>query len=338
MVRRSFFIICVLIIYAPIWADEPAKGALLRDGFVVRALDGVVRELPDRGVWVFSPAQDINDGQAVVPAGTELELLPSAMLEQMIADANGHEAKRYRLWARVTRYKGRNFLFTSYFLPIVAMGQQPPSSQRQAEPNEPSLGPEQGPAKAEPNEAAGPAVEPNMPSKGGDNLLEIPKEILEKVRGKAVATPRLGRPTPGRAEGTQKEVQTAPAKERKGGDKIAGIAQTPSAEKVEKPPVKPAPALVQDSVLVGRTAVLDREGPWWVFELYGLGQNIEGVRLRLLPCEALELIEQQQEAISERARFWIAGIQTQFEGRRYLLLQRAVRAYSYGNFRPVILR
>ena len=69
--------------------------------------------------WFFELASDVNDSSSVVKAGTKLELLPSSALEKMIADAKTHPAATYRLWdGRVTRYKGRNFIFPNYFQPL----------------------------------------------------------------------------------------------------------------------------------------------------------------------------------------------------------------------------
>ena len=45
-------------------------------------------------------------------------LLPSAILEQLIADVNDRSTPVYRLSAQVTRYQGANFLLATYFLPL----------------------------------------------------------------------------------------------------------------------------------------------------------------------------------------------------------------------------
>jgi hypothetical protein len=89
----------------------------------------------------------------------------------------------------------------------------------------------------------------------------------------------------------------------------------------------------KDSVLVNRTAILDKESDGWpVFVPDALGQNLQDVSLRLLPCEALELTERRQSRMTGPIRFQIAGIRTEYKGQSYLLLHKATRIYNYGNF------
>ena len=88
-----------------------------------------------------------------------------------------------------------------------------------------------------------------------------------------------------------------------------------------------------DSVFVDRTAFLVEQADGeLVFVPDGLGRNIQKLSLRLLPCEVLELTERERSAQLEPVRFKIAGILTKYKGRQYLLLQKATRTYSYGNF------
>jgi hypothetical protein len=91
--------------------------------------------------------------------------------------------------------------------------------------------------------------------------------------------------------------------------------------------------LKQDSILADRTALLDKQAddeP--VLVLDALGRNIPQVSLRLLPCEVLERAQQEQSAEADPVRFKIAGILTQYKGEYYLLLQKAIQAYSHENF------
>jgi hypothetical protein len=91
--------------------------------------------------------------------------------------------------------------------------------------------------------------------------------------------------------------------------------------------------LKQDSILADRTALLDKQAsdeP--VLVLDALGRNIPQVSLRLLPCEVLERAQREQSAEADPVRFKIAGILTQYKGEYYLLLQKAIQAYSHENF------
>jgi hypothetical protein len=91
--------------------------------------------------------------------------------------------------------------------------------------------------------------------------------------------------------------------------------------------------LKQDSILADRTALLDKQaGDEPVLVLDALGRNIPQVSLRLLPCEVLERAQGEQSAEADPVRFKIAGILTQYKGEYYLLLQKAIQAYSHENF------
>jgi len=134
---------------------------LLRDGFILRDIDGKLTGPDSNDVWFFEPDSDVTDNEAIIKAGTKLELLPSATLEKIIADANERSVKRYRLNVRVTKYKGRNFLFPYYFLPIST-----PLKSEQTTP-----------------EAIAPVIEsgqdPNL--NDANDILSIPPEVMEKI-------------------------------------------------------------------------------------------------------------------------------------------------------------
>lgn len=91
--------------------------------------------------------------------------------------------------------------------------------------------------------------------------------------------------------------------------------------------------LKQDYILADRTALLDKHAdgkPTVVLD--ALGRNIQQISFRVLPCRALERAQYVQSLETEPVRFKIAGILTQYKGEYYLLLQRAIRAYSHENF------
>jgi hypothetical protein len=91
--------------------------------------------------------------------------------------------------------------------------------------------------------------------------------------------------------------------------------------------------LKQDYVLADRTAILGKcaDGQADVI-LDAIGRNVPQLSIRLLPCEVLELAQKEQSAEPDQVRFKIAGIITQYKGEYYLLLQKAVQAYSHENF------
>jgi hypothetical protein len=69
-----------------------------------------------------------------------------------------------------------------------------------------------------------------------------------------------------------------------------------------------------------------------VFVPYALGWNLSKVRYEILPSSVLEQALQRQAGSLERMRFNVTGLVTEFQGRKYLLLLRAVPVYSYGDF------
>ncbi len=142
---------------------------LLRDGFVLRGVDGKLSGPDSNDLWHFELASDVNDYRAVIRAGTKLELLPSSALEKMIADAKVRDEVTYRLWnGRVTRYKGRNFIFVTFFLPL--------SPVKKPEPQQEQIEPVEAPRAAERE------IEPIV--RDPNDVLTIPPDILEKLRAR----------------------------------------------------------------------------------------------------------------------------------------------------------
>jgi len=207
---------------------------LLRDGFALAGVDGKVSMHKGDGpyikfendeVWLFEFESDVNDYRAVVKAGTKLQLLPSSDLEKIIPDVKAFPEGMYRLRGRMTKYKGRNYIFGEYFLPIVTTmtvelpepnepvqpqvqeqpqepnkpdpadkpnePNEPESTDKPDEPNEPKAPPEQQ-AKPKPPQTA--ALRRALADPNG--VLDIPKEVLDKIKGAKIAVPRKITPRP----------------------------------------------------------------------------------------------------------------------------------------------
>jgi hypothetical protein len=94
------------------------KQRLLREGFVLKGIDGELSVSDQNDACFFQFDSDVSDSKATVGKGTKLQILPSATLERMISDANKRPAANYRLWGKTTCYKGENFIFPVYFLPL----------------------------------------------------------------------------------------------------------------------------------------------------------------------------------------------------------------------------
>jgi hypothetical protein len=183
-------------------------------------------------------------------------MLPCAAMEKMEANIDKHPGGNYRLWARVTRYKGKNYIYGIYFLPLTEAS--------------PATGGED--AKISINE-------PNDP-------LALPDEVVAKLKTKKII----------RFEELEKGVE-----------------------------------LKEDSILADRIGfiVKSKDGDS-LFTLDAFGRSRGSFSLELLPCETLERATGKNEM--EPVRLKVAGIVTRYKGRYYLLLQRAVRVYSHGNF------
>jgi len=148
---------------------------LLRDGFVMNRVDGNLIGPDSNDVWFFELTSDVNDYRTVVKAGTRLELLPSSALEKMTADRKMRTTAAYRLLnSRVTKYKGRNFIFPGYFMPLSKAGKSEPETSQE------SQGKQQEPAQK-------PSVQERrepLALDGPNDVLAMPQEVIEKLRAR----------------------------------------------------------------------------------------------------------------------------------------------------------
>lgn len=146
----------LLLLMATAACADTAKQSLLADGFVLTGVDGRLINSSDGNRWLFRLDSETSDDKSTLPAGTTIELLDCATLEKMTDDVKNRSEPDYRLWGRVTRYKGRNFLFPGYFLPLSRAEQ--PTQQTQPK------GPDSAVAINEPNDP-----------------LAIPQQIIEQL-------------------------------------------------------------------------------------------------------------------------------------------------------------
>jgi hypothetical protein len=159
MNKKIIFLILFLLIISSTGLNAgTTRPNLLRDGFVLRGIDGTLTGPDSKDTWFFEPASDITDRDIVVKAGTKLELLPSSALEMMITHSKTYAAATYQLWnSTVTRYKGRNYIFPAYFLPVSL-------KDTKSEPNETT--PEEKPAQdSADNTSDRPSIPPDIMKK-----------------------------------------------------------------------------------------------------------------------------------------------------------------------------
>jgi hypothetical protein len=283
----SVFFVSVVPAASGFGAEISPETPLLRDGFVMTGVEGNLvgpdsnprKGSPGEDVWFFELTSDVNDNRTIIKAGTRLELLPSSALERMTADRKTRTTATYRLWnSRVTKYKGRNYIFPNFFLPV-SKDKKPQQKKDGSTDVATEPQPEREPAVDDPND-----------------ILAMPREVMEKLRLKrsALSVQRSAKDTEQSTQNTARSTNL---------------------------------------VLVDRTALLVKQDDGrLVFVLDALGRNIQKLSLNLLPCAALELTELKQAAEPEPLRFKIAGIMTKYKGQDYLLLEKATRTYSHGNF------
>ena len=96
------------------------------------------------------------------------------------------------------------------------------------------------------------------------------------------------------------------------------------------PGTSPRKALTR--VLVDAVGFVESRQGLPVFVPNALGRNVSAVHYQLLPCRVLEQTERRLAASPEPLRLKVAGLVTEYKGKKYLLLQRVIRVYNYGNF------
>lgn len=182
----------------------PAKPSqmLLRDGSVLTSVDGRLVTHDDNEAkrnsasegWFFEFESDFSVGKCLVKAGTRLELLPSSVLEGMIADANNAPDASYRLGGSLTQYRGKNFIFPTYFLPL-AKTKMPklPASQKS------------------------PQQESRLKINEPNDVVKIPKELLDKLPDRKKTIVHTTRP-----ENSQ-EFKSEPGRKTKSRKKLDSI-------------------------------------------------------------------------------------------------------------------
>jgi hypothetical protein len=239
---------------------------LLPDDYVFAGVDGkLVQTAPDK--WAFEFDSAANIGGVEIKAGQTLEMLDSATLEKMAADAKERSDAMFRIWAKVTKFEGKNYLFAVYYLSLRKIDRPAEEKGR--------------------NEVNTVTQAVNAPN----DVVNIPAEIVALLRQSEVL------PTSEAQATRQEELQ-----------------------------------LKQDIIFANRAGRVEVKNGSYVFEADALGRGVGKFAIKLLPCQKLEDALLQVRGESNPVRFNMAGILTRYKGEQYLLLQKATRMYSYGNF------
>ncbi|HPD48544.1 MAG TPA: hypothetical protein P5279_17240 [Anaerohalosphaeraceae bacterium] len=265
----------------------------LRDGTFYNGIEGTAFVDPNSHKWYFRADIDVTDGLATVPAQTPVEMLPCSTLERIINAVGTNTAIDGKLWARVTRYSNRNILIDK------------------------------------------------LPSRKFANRRAVNKDTLDSAFLSKHLTnenyllaidfiPMKTAETPAPVDNARPDA-AKPQHE--------SIIPADILEKLERKRVvdlntmKEMLATEGDVVLTDRVGFVHISDGTKIFTVDGLGRNVENLEFSLLPCEALEYTEKALvDMPSVRQRFRVSGIVTTFRGNTYMLLQRATRTYSHGNF------
>jgi hypothetical protein len=278
--RTARFILALTIAICVSQAVAKTNGGkLLPDDYVFAGVDG---KLVQTGVdkWAFEFGSASNIGGVEIKAGQVLEMLSSATLEKMTADTKERTDAQFRLWAKVAKFEGKNYLFAVYYLSLRKLDQPTDEAAK----NEPNKTNQANALRLSPGQA-GQAL--NSPK----DVVNLPAEIVALLKKSEVLPTKEAQAT------TQEELQ-----------------------------------LKQDTIFANRAGRIEVKNASYVFEADALGRGVEKFAIKLLPCQKLEDAMTQVRSESNPVRFNVAGILTKYKGEQYLLLQKATRMYSYGNF------
>jgi hypothetical protein len=108
-------VMSIAVLVSEVFAEASTGRELIPDDYVFAGVDGkLVQSGPDK--WLFEIDTGTSEGGVEVKAGQSLELLGSATLEKLTADAKERTDAMYRLWGKVTKFEGKNYLFAVYFV------------------------------------------------------------------------------------------------------------------------------------------------------------------------------------------------------------------------------
>ena len=300
----SYSLALLLLAAGTGFGAQPAARKLLPETAVLDRVDGRLLRVDANDTWLFELTMEVKTPDYALPTGTRFVLLPSATLGRLIADVNDRFAPRYRLSARVTQHRDKNYLFPTYWLPLSKF-----KDDRTAE--------ESGQQTAE-NAPAPPSTSQNPKSNVPEFV--IPPEVLEQLKKQ--------RPLRGPRKSVPAQKPGAPAHMERVLVDCVGLLESPRLSILD--PLWPVP--YRQSPLPDWQPTADSYRTGLVFVPYALGWNVSDIRYELLPCTALEQAVQRQTQALDPMRFNVAGLVTEFQGKKYLLLQRAAIAYNYGNF------
>ena len=295
MGKRLAISILAFFISCTAFGAGTARKSLLRDGFVLAGVDGKLTfQDTNEGSqrWLFEFYSDVSDDIGIIKAGVSLEILPSTTLEKMTDDME----KR----SDASSVRSKSAIVTAETPVQTSNGSSyrlwgivtKCNGRNFIFPDYFLPISEVKQAKSQSQQAQ--PQKPDVTINDPNDALAIPQEIIAKLETRRIVRPEQLR---------------------------KGL------------------ALKADCILADRTGFIHDSGARArgtghevSLVLDALGRNVQQISFRLLPCQVLEQAQRIQSAEPDPMRFKIAGIVTKYKGENYLLLQRAIRAYSHQNF------
>jgi hypothetical protein len=102
---------------------------------------------------------------------------------------------------------------------------------------------------------------------------------------------------------------------------------------VELTQLSPTAGLEEDRMFSDRSGFITKTADGsYVFKPDALGRNVQKISFAILPNEIVRQTMDEQSHEPDRVRYKVTGILTTYNRQNYILLQRAIRQYSHGNF------
>jgi hypothetical protein len=102
---------------------------------------------------------------------------------------------------------------------------------------------------------------------------------------------------------------------------------------VELTQLSPTAGLEEDRMFSDRSGFITKTADGsYIFKPDSLGQNVQKIAFAILPNDIVQQAIDEQSHSPDRIRYKVTGILTVYSGQNYILLQRAIRQYSHGNF------
>jgi hypothetical protein len=159
MTKRTICFIVILIPCSPAFCLGQPEGDILKDGIALAGVDGKLSIQDNNNIYYFINDSEISEEKTVLKAQTPLEVLPSVALEKMLTVKKENALVGFRIWGRVTSYKGKNYIFVIHFLQLADTDSEKADSQQ------------------------------SLINEDANDPLKLPPEILEKMKGRKIIQP-----------------------------------------------------------------------------------------------------------------------------------------------------